>query len=411
MVKNLFAKGESKMANISSTNRPILILLVVAMIYHLAIWTDLVATLNYWGFEHSSTSLQLGLIVMAFSGSMALAGALTTGKFQSHYRLILLLSAVVSAICMAAYPAFTSLNTGILLILIKGACIGCFASAQNTMVERLTTSEQFEKVDQLFEWWSAVFKFVGPLLAALLVIQAGQLSITITVWIYAISIVPIFFLPVIPKKSQQKSMPEPESKAMPSTSVPSIAYAGIGMIVMAAMSFFVTIGDSQLVILFRDVYTWNNAGAVALVMAAAGIGTFIIRLLTLSKRIEKVGYYWIGISCIGLASIFFLVTWAMLVHASIIYILLLFMLGGMFWQLGFSLYLNRITGHTAWGAKFGIVMAITYILGPLFGGVGVKLSSIEQVYGITGICLLGFGVAFALIYVSHRFTQIKANRG
>lgn len=392
------------------SSRHLHILLAAAMIYQLAIWIDLVATLNYWGFIHSASPLQLGLIVMGFSGSMALAGALTASRFQSHYRLILSLSAVISALCMAWYPAFTSLNSGIILILIKGACIGCFASAQNTIVERLTTVEQFEKTDQLFEWWSAAFKFIAPLLAAMLIIQVGQLAIIVTVWLYILSIVPVFFLPMIEKRSVQISKVD-SNHPVKLINSSTIAYAGLGMAVMAAMSFFVTIGDSQLVILFRDVYTWNNASAVALVMAAAGIGTFVIRLLTISKRIEKLGYYWIGIACIGLAFIFFLVTWAMSVHASIIYILLLFMLGGMFWQLGFSVYLHRITGHDAWSIKFGIVMALTYISGPLFGGVGVKLSSIEQVYSLTGICLLGFGLAFGLIYVSQKFIQIKANRG
>ncbi|WP_019909407.1 hypothetical protein [Paenibacillus sp. HW567] len=396
------------MGKITGLNSSLRLLLVVVLIYNLAIWLDLVTTLNYWGFAQNSTPLGLGVLVMSFSGSMGIAGTLLNGHIRKGYRFMLVIASVGCAVGIAVYPLFSSLATGIIPILLKGGLIGLMAATHNACMERLSEEDEFKKVDNTFEWWAAVMKFAGPLVAVMVVSdKSWAFSIHMSSALYVFAAVAALFLPrIIGEEASAHKESKAEQNLEPS-------YLVLGLVVLGAMSFFVTVGDSQLVVLFRDIYMWTNAVPVALVMASAGIGTFLVRLWKESPNSSSLSIVWVGISCGALAVVFLILTRGIMAEIPLIWLLLLFLVAGGFWQTGFMSFLRKIADNTAFAATFGLVMASTYILGPLFGGAGVSMLGIYQVFSIAGLCLLGFAVVFGVVYASRqaRSSKIKAKRG
>lgn len=379
-----------------------------AVIFNVAVWIDLVAMLNYWGFYHGATPIQLGVLVMSFSGSMALATAMGSGRIQKRNVLAMMGAALGSGMIMVLHLSVASFAAAIGLILIKGLLIGCFVNGQEVLLRRMTSPQLYEALDKRFEWLVAIVKCAGPLAAGLSVmVWQPQVTVWIAAVTYAVTAIPAAFLSR-PARAGEASREEPAQDngnvqhpgEAPDASVR--AYLMSGLIILAAMSFFVTVGDSQLVVLFRDIYQWDNAAIVAYVMAAAGLGTLLVRM-----RVESSGgqpsFKAISLSSAGLALVFLAVTWAMSRHMDVAWLLGLFFAGGICWQIGFSLYLKKLGQLAAARAKmvqFGTVMALTYILGPLFGGMGVAWLGIGATFLWAGVCILVFGLAASAGYAA-----------
>ncbi|MEF2965232.1 hypothetical protein V3851_05245 [Paenibacillus sp. M1] len=392
------------MSTMARLTGPMRNLLLVVLIYHLAIWMDLIATLQYWGFDLGADPVELGILVMSFSGSMAFAGALFEGRVRTGQRFILIAAALGGAMCMEVYPLFPSVAFGIIPIIVKGGLIGLMAGAHKACMERLCVHGELAKVDELFEWCAAAMKFAGPLVAVIIIGSGiGVIPVHISSSLYVLAALAALFLPKL--NGEAASIEYPVDTEPRSDSLLLIA----GLVALAAMSLFVTVGDSQLVILFRDVYAWNDAVPVALVMAAAGIGTYLVRFWQADRR----SFVWVGISCLALAAAFFVLTGGIQVRMPLIWVLLVFLVAGVFWQAGFTVYLRKISGDEAGSARFGIIMAATYISGPLFGGIMVKMIGIQHVYQLAGLSLLGIALAFGIIYAARQTltAKLKTKKG
>ena len=391
-----------------------------AVIYNLAVWVDLVSMLNYWGFYYTSTPVQLGVLVMSFSGSMALATALGTGRIQKRNELVMMTAAVGSGVIMLLHLSNQSFMTAILLILLKGVFIGCYVNGQNALLQRMCSPQRYAAIDNRFERFAAIIKFAGPLAAGLSVmLWQPQVTLWIAALIYVIAAIPIVYLfrreeVGVPHSDEPFHEAADELKKNAALDLSTGAYLTLGLIILASMSFFVTIGDSQLVVLFRDIYLWNNAAIVAFVMAAAGVGTFLIRMWFESESsTNTTPFKLLSFSSLGLSLVFLVVTWAMNRQIDVIWFLALFFIGGVCWQIGFSLYLKKMNQMASAGGmmnKFGTVMALTYILGPLFGGAGVAWLGINTTYFLSGLCMLGFCLVVSVIYLSIHVKLRKAEQ-
>ncbi|MBN3527353.1 MFS transporter [Paenibacillus apiarius] len=390
-----------------------------AVVYNVAVWVDLVSMLNYWGFHYASTPVQIGVLVMSFSGSMALATALGTGRIRQRNELVMMTSAASSGVIMALHLFNQSFAIAILLILLKGLFIGTFVNGQNALLQRVCSSQQYAAIDNRFERLAAIIKCAGPLAAGLSVmIWQPQVTVWLAAIIYVIAAVPIVYLfghkeaggPYSHEAAHDTADDVKTNAAIDSTAG---AYLTVGLIILASMSFFVTVGDSQLVVLFRDIFLWNNAAIVAFVMAAAGLGTLLIRIGSESYN-NTAPFKALTFSSLGLSAVFLIVTWAMNRQIGVLWFLVLFFAGGVCWQIGFSFYLKKLNQMDSSGGmtnKFSTVMALTYILGPLFGGAGVAWLGINTTYLLAGICLLGFSLIFSAIYLSIHVKRRRTGQG
>lgn len=166
-----------------------------AVIFNVAVWIDLVAMLNYWGFYHGATPIQLGVLVMSFSGSMALATAMGSGRIQKRNVLAMMGAALGTGMIMVLHLSVASFAAAIGLILIKGLLIGCFVNGQEVLLRRMTSPQLYEALDKRFEWLVAIVKCAGPLAAGLSVmVWQPQVTVWIAAVTYAVTAIPAAFL-------------------------------------------------------------------------------------------------------------------------------------------------------------------------------------------------------------------------
>ncbi|MDK8182709.1 MFS transporter [Paenibacillus sp. UMB4589-SE434] len=396
------------------------IVLCAAVVYNVAVWVDLVSMLNYWGFHNTSTPIQLGVLVMSFSGSMALASVLGNGLHHKYYELVMIIAAMTSGIIMVFQLLNQSFTIAILLIILKGGLIGLFINGQTGIWKQMGDPIQYAAVDSQFERLAAIIKFAGPLAAGVCVmIWPPQAALWLAAAVYTAAAAPVVYLLIrygsarhshlLQVKEDDGKQLDVEQPAAAPADWDARIYLILGLIILASMSFFVTVGDSQLVVLFRDIFAWNDASMVAFVMAAAGLGTLLVRT-GLESPDTKTPFKALTFSSLGLSAVFLIVTWCMHLQVNVLWFLVLFFAGGVCWQIGFSLYLNKLMRNEPAGKMtiiFGAVMAITYILGPLFGGYGVAWIGVVNTYYISGLCMLGFGLICSVVYLLIHFKRTK----
>jgi len=390
-------KGKYKLAYLTS-----------ATLQSIAPWLILLSVLVLVGFKWQATPLQVGIVVTCFSGSMALSDLLGESLEKFSPKVSLTVFSIVQVISIYLISVSVHFWQIYILLIVTGLLIGCISAQMNRILKRIISENNDNLADEYDEEIFLLFRFLGPVIGSVLLFMLDVSYILLMpIFLYATALLPMFFIS-LGSRNVEKTTPNKQEVNEVSISYREIVNyiiktpeIWIGFLLIISSSFIVSMADSQLVHLFREL-KYQSGEVIGMVMGSSGVGVYIVNVWLRKKETTKNMNNMI-IALFGLALIFIFI-WLGLYYQfsqSFLYIILFFG-GGIFWQLGMHSYMNQIE-KVAQGALqervmiiFGMLVLATYLLAPLLGGISVMSIGITTTFAICGISLTVVGCLIGL---------------
>lgn len=364
-------------------------------------WLILLAGLSLAGFQWEATPIQMGIVVMCFSGPLALFGSMGAGLPWIQSRGIAVGLAASLALLSGFMLWIKEFWQLYVLLALLGMLMGLLAAALEELLKKLLMGESYQRAESFRERISEIGRFVGPGLAALLLFLIDDAFLSyLAIALYVLAVLGLFLLriPALSKEEKEKESPSEASHTLSETLRTVLRFPMLwgGLLLVSIASLLVTLGDSQLVILFRGL-GYKTASIIGWVMASSGLGVFVGTFwFNKGKRAHSLKYP--SLSTLGLGAIFLTVgfffyqqwenPWAYV---------LLFLFGGVCWSLVMHPYFYFVEQHLtkalATGVMLltGIIIISIYTFAPIFGGLAVTEWGIPATFGSCGLALIGFG--------------------
>lgn len=356
-------------------------LFTIQIFSSLAIWSILVAALYYIAMENNFTPVQLGILSFCFSGAMALFNGLMAmfilpGKAKRY----MVCGSIISIISL--FPLFELRGTNAVfpVIFIIASCYSVISVGKDKILATISVKEQ-----QTGEFIFKLLRFLGPMFGGVIAFLVDfKYVLMLDMIFYVIS---LLFILLLKRCENDKEIGRIDNRYMITEKYETNPiYMKIFLAMVFAITFCIQITDAQLVSIFKRSID-ASALTIGVCIGISGIGVFFISMF-LEKFMNKEIYFFIAFLCMG-AVLFCAGFYIISVQSLSVYpMILLFFLGGIFWQIALSTLENMIKSYLDQKKKnhifsiIGGILIISYSAGALSSGVFVETFGLGPVYFI-----------------------------
>lgn len=373
--------------------------LLIQILSSISIWMTLVSCIWEIGYCGKISPVSLGIMSFCFSGSMALFNGVMSMAIKPIHVKKYWLAAIIIDVITFIFLIHDELSRSeeFICIFIVSACFSVIGTAVDKYLEVISL-EGIDTSEKIFK----LLRFLGPILGGILVYWFHfKMLMMINICLYVlIAIVLIFVKAPIKNEALEKV----ETKY-----IDNRFYDAHEMIVkvLIVMTFVVTVCiqmvDAQLATLFRMVDLKSGA-IIGICIGISGTGVFLISLL-FEKYLVKEYLFYVGIISMGFLLCLAGGLFSLLNMTPIIGIMIIFLFGGIFWQIIMSTLENIIKSFTdknkmmKYFSVVGSMIIVSYSFGAIVSGFIVRQIGILNMYIGIGIVLVMFGIIGRVINI------------
>ncbi|MEF2965231.1 MFS transporter [Paenibacillus sp. M1] len=365
----------------------------------------LLAILTLFGLEKDASPMEMAYVTLSLGLPFVLFGPMTgvlADKFERK-KLMIISDLCRCVIMLAVVVSVNQIWILYVLFFLKGTFESLFTPAKNGKLKEYVRTEQMEQAVSITTVIDYGSKIVGPaaggILVAYLGVNTAFYTNAVTFLLSALCLLGLGKRSVSGEEGSNTDERKESFMALFRGGLrfirnnPTLLY---GLLAFSIAMFVLTLTDSQLVVLIRELPKVPSS-LFGMVMGAVGLGTLVAAALLSQIKLRNAVPY-MAIGCLGVGLSFFLITlftqralggvWS--------WYLPLGLLGGSFAALVFVPYqtmAQKMTPESLTSRVFGVIgsfSTLATIIGPLLGGVFI------QAYGIFTV----FYIASALLAVT-----------
>lgn len=350
------------------------------------IWTFFVFLLFNRGFQENYSPIQLGVVSLLFSGTMALLNGIIpncikAGKEKAYLVLALILEMIACVLLFSTHGFFLIL----FIVIVEAACYSIITESKKALLER---KNQHHSTDFIFK----LFRMLGPVLGGIVILVFPPLMAIVYILLIGIAGIAITIRVDSVRAERATGKVSGEwADRNDEKFKESRTYLSQFLVVVALITFSIQVVDAQLITVFHRVDA-VNALVVGCCIGCSGVGVFVISIF-LEKYISKLDYFFVSVLLMGVILTVTGIYIGLPGKVGFFPLIPLFFCGGIFWQTVMTFLENVIksvrdeTIKNHYFQSVGIIILVTYSLGAFSSGFLVQLFTIKNVYVFLGLLL------------------------
>lgn len=362
----------------------------------------LLAILTLFGMQKEASPMEMAFVTLSLGLPFVLFGPLTgvlADKFDR--KKLMIVSDLCRCVIMVVVVFFTD-KVWLLYVLffLKGSFESLFTPAKNGKLKEYVRMEQMEQAVSITTVIDFGSKIIGPAVGGILV---ASLGVNVAFYTNAVTfLLSAVFLLGLGQRTTPEDTTNKEAGKEPFFSLFKDGLNFIrnniglfyGLIAFSIAMFVLTLTDSQLVVLVREI-PHVPASLFGMVMGAVGLGTLIVAGLLSQLKIRS-AILFMTAGCLGVGASFFLIT--LFTERTLggvwFWYLLLGLLGGAFAALvfvPFQTMAQKITPESLTSRVFGVIGSLSTlatIIGPLLGGILIQAYGVFTIFYVASILLV-----------------------
>lgn len=361
----------------------------------------LLAILTLFGLEREASAMEITYVILSLGLPFVLFGPLT-GVLADKYdrKRLMILSDIFRCLIMVVV-AFTQ-EAWILYILLfcKGSFEALFTPAKNGKLKEYVPTEQMDQAVTITTIIDFGSKIIGPALGGVLV---ASMTTNVAFLVNAATfLISCLFLVGLGKRTITTNQSADDNEGsflvlfkeglLYIKNSPSLLY---GLLAFSVAMFVLTLTDSQLVILMREIPHMPTS-LFGLVMGAVGLGTLLVAGVLSQAKLNSATLL-MAAGCLGVGIAFCLITlFTQNAYGGMwVWYPALGLLGGAFAALvfvPFQTMAQKATPEALTSRVFGVIGSLSTlatIVGPLMGGILIEMYGVFPVFFVvSGLLIL-----------------------